>query len=366
MPRDFTGLLDYLDRRLGSHTGSGPEHQYFCPFCIDRMGDESDHRKLWINTTKGKAICYRCGYGAATLLALFRAMNGGRLRFEELKIIKGTRTPPRVSVAAELLQLFYAPVEDDEEPSPVLLPREYRPLADEFEDPPLPLRNGVSYLKRRGISPAKAAVFKVGYCPTGEYAGYIVFPVCQGGSQVYFTTRYAGKVGPKDLKCKNPKNQDGYHTRNTCLLNFDRVLGAPVVAIVEGGFDMMAHETAVGLMGKTIDETQIRLLELLVENDTEEFVVSLDKDAGRQVEALFCALNGRVPKVSVLALKDGDPDDHREELSKLMAGRKRTLGIGDRVKLRFSGDAGKKRRKGLDRRGRMRHDRSRNQRGSGS
>lgn len=366
MARDFTGLLDYLDRRLGSHTGPGPEYQFFCPVCIDRMGDESDHRKLWVNTSKGMAVCYRCGYGARTLMSLFRMMNGGRLRFEELRIIKGTRTPPKVSVAAELLQLFYAPDEQDGELSPVLLPREYKPLADEFEAPPLPLRNGVNYLKGRGISPAKAAIFKVGYCPTGEYAGYIVFPVIQGEAQVYFTTRYAGKVGPKDLKCKNPKNQDGYHTRNTCLLNFDGVLGAPVVAIVEGGFDMMAHKVAVGVMGKTIDETQIRLLELLVENGTEEFVVSLDKDAGREAEELFRALHGRLPKVSLLVLKDGDPDDHRDELPDLMAARKKTLGIGDRVKLRFSGDTGKKRRKGLDRRGRLRQNRARSQRGSGS
>ncbi len=68
----------------------------------------------------------------------------------------------------------------------------------------------------------------------------------------------------------------------------------------------------------------------------------------------------------MLALKDGDPDDHRDELPNLMAARKKTLGIRDRVKLRFSGDAGKKRRKGLDQRGRMRQDKARNQRGSGS
>ncbi len=357
MSRDFTGLLDYLDRRLGSHTGSGPEYQFFCPVCIDRMGDESDKRKLWVNTSKGMAVCYRCGYGARTLLSLFRMMNGGRLRIEELRIIKGTRTPPKVSVVSELLQLFYAPDDPEEELSPVRLPREYRPLADEFVDTPLPLRNGVNYLKRRHISPAKAAAFNIGYCPTGQYAGYLVFPVWQGGEQVYFTTRYAGKVGPKDLKCKNPVNQDGYHTRNTCLLNFDGVLGAPVVAIVEGGFDMMAHEAAVGLMGKTVDETQIRLLELLAENGTEEFVVSLDKDAGREADRLFQALNGRLPKVSLLALADGDPDDHREELPALMDARKEELGISDRVRLRFSGDTGKKRRNWLDRRGRLRQNR---------
>jgi hypothetical protein len=363
MPKDFTGLLDYLDRRLGSHSGSGPEYQYFCPFCIDRMGDESDHRKLWVNTTKGMAVCYRCQYGARTLMSLFRAMNGGRLRMEELRIIKGTRTPPKMSVAAELIQLFYAPDEEEEEPSAVYLPPEYKPLADAFEDPPLPMRNGVNYLKGRGISPAKAAVFKMGYCPTGEYAGYVVFPVFQGGKQVYFTTRYAGKVGKNDLKCKNPKNRVGYHTRDTCLLNFDGALGAPIVAVVEGGFDVTAHKAAIGLMGKTLSESQVRLIEVLAENGTEEFVVSLDKDAGRRAEGIFRTLHGRVPKVSMLSLKEGDPYDNRAQLPTLMAGRTRTLGIKDRVKLRFSGDAGKKRRKGLDRKGRLRHDTSRNQRG---
>ena len=46
------GLLRYLEKRLGSFTGSGPEYQFWCPFCIDRVGDESSKRKLRFNDAK--------------------------------------------------------------------------------------------------------------------------------------------------------------------------------------------------------------------------------------------------------------------------------------------------------------------------
>jgi len=30
--RETFGLMHYLDKRLGSHAGIGPEYQFYCPF----------------------------------------------------------------------------------------------------------------------------------------------------------------------------------------------------------------------------------------------------------------------------------------------------------------------------------------------
>jgi hypothetical protein len=358
------GLIDYLDRRLGSHFGDGPEYQYFCPFCIDRLGDESNQRKLWVNEVKGKVVCYRCGFGAKSLETMFRAMNSGVLRFEELKIVSGARTPPTTNVLTALIELFYSVDDAEAEPLPVQLPAECIGLSARLEERPIHLRGGINYLNDRGVSARQIEVFKLGYCATGDYAGYIIFPVYQGGKLVYFTSRLAGDVGEFQTKSKNPKNRDGYHAKKTCLLNFDSAVGAPVVALVEGGFDMMAHEAAVGLMGKTISEEQIKLIELLVEKGTKELVVSLDADVGRQAERIFRALQSRVPKVTMLLLDHGDPYDRRAELPALMAERTTELSMQARLCMRLSRDPKKRRTKGIDKKGRMRHTRSRNQRGS--
>jgi hypothetical protein len=145
-------------------------------------------------------------------------------------------------------------------------------------------------------------------------------------------------------------------------LNFDNVVGAPVVAIAEGPLSMMAHESGVATMGKFVSDEQIGLLGVLVHYGTKEFVVSLDADAGREADEVYQKLCDHLPKVTLLALDKGDPDDHKEELTTLMQGRGKP-GLSDRIRLRLSGDALKKPRKmiagGLE----PRYTRRRNQRG---
>jgi hypothetical protein len=360
MARERPGLLDYLDKRLGSHSGTGPEYQFHCPFCIDRLGDESNDRKLWFNVVKLKGVCYRCGYGASSLRALFLSLNGGKLLMEELALLKGERQPITESITKAVIKVLYGEDEPEVPRKRVAVPGETLWLWKDLDEPRPLAKHPLRYLRNvRGVDDWKIKHYRIGYCPTGTYAGYLVFPVYLGGEQVYFTTRFCGD---SDLKSKNPKNVDGYHTRRTCLLNFDNVIGAPVVAIAEGPLSMMAHESGVATMGKFVSDEQVALLEVLAHYGTKEFVVSLDADAGRDADEVYQKLRDHLPKVTLLALDKGDPDDNREELPKLMEGRNQP-GLADRVRLRLSGDALKTPRKmiagGLE----PRYTRRRNQRG---
>jgi DNA primase len=216
------------------------------------------------------------------------------------------------------------------------MPPEAMPLSQcNWSKPPFVLRKAIKYLRDdRGVNRLKAIQFDAHYAPSGRYAGRIVFPVYQNGQQVYFTTRYAGEHERKSL---NPYNEDGHFHRDHCLLNYDAAVGKKVVAIVEGVLDCMAHKAAVALLGKRCTETQAKLLEVLADNGTEEFVVSLDPGAGREADAIYQKLSGRVPKVSMLVLDHGDPHDRREELPELMKGR-RAPSTGDRVRQRMKRD----------------------------
>lgn len=332
--RQWPGLLQYLEHRLGSYSGSGPEYHFWCPMCVDREGDESSKRKLdvRIDSDGVKLGCFRCRYGTRNLERFFRDLNGGTLRYEEAALIHGEIKPPSTDrpISHTVREILYA-FEETRDLKPVALPKEAVSLCEPGRNK-LSRRRGVNYLEHeRHVHPKVFDLFDIRYCATGEYAQRLIFPVYQNGEIVYFTSRYCGKHW---MKSKNPPNQEGFHTRDTCLLNYDNVVGVRVVAVVEGPLDVMAHRHAVGGLGKVLSDTQVRLLQALCEHGTEEFVISLDSDAGLAGEAMYQKLLGRVPKVTVLKLDHGDPDDRREELDDLMEERK-PMTTTDRVRGRL-------------------------------
>lgn len=308
-------LVEYLDSRLGRHIGTPPELTWFCPVCIDRRGSESTKQKLHINITKGIGHCYRCEFGFRSLEHFFRTLNNGMPTLEELRIIRREIKPvstKAVDSVNAVLQVKTTTTHADL--APVVLPKELVSMTERKLSPMDSV--GLRYLRSRGITDAQIARHEIGYCSSGRYAGYLIFPVRQFGEVVYFTTRYAGKV--KDgRKSNNPPKADGFHAKSTCLLNYDGCVGAKSVAIVEGPFDMMAWGNAVALMGKTISDRQIALIDKLVESGTKEIIVSLDSDAVSYAHTVYTGLLGRVPKVTMLVLRDGDPFDNRDKIHEL-------------------------------------------------
>ena len=312
-------LVEYLDHRLGQHSGNGPEYRWFCPACIDRQGSESNKPKLNINTTLGIGHCYRCGYKFRQFEALFRMLNNGPLKIEEARLIR--KEVKLVSNVAE--DAVRETLRPQRVSTPKLqrvpLPSDMLVLARETANPLA--RRAVRYLTNRGITPQQIDQHQIGFCTSGRYAGYLVFPVWQEGTQVYFTTRFAG-TATDGRKSNNPPKAEGFHGKSTCLLNYDAVVGKKLIAVVEGPFDMMAWgDRAVALMGKDVSDAQIALLDRLCRSGTQEVVVSLDSDAGKYAQKIYERLMGRVPKVSVLLLPDGDPHDNRDRLDDLLSTR---------------------------------------------
>lgn len=313
----MTTLLEYLDRRLGAHRGRGPEHTWHCPACIDRIGSESDTPKLHVNIDRRVGHCFRCDFGFRSFEGLFRYINNGKLTLEEGRLLRRAIRQHPDGPIASVIQALGREHKRKFDLRPVRVPRE---MVDLTVDPlPMTARRAMSYLTRRGVGLEEIAHHSIGFCPAGDYGGYLVFPVHVGGRQVYFTTRFAGQ---SRMKSKNPPKADGYHTKATVLLNYDACVGEKLIGIVEGPFDMMAWGNAVGLMGKDISDEQVVLIEALVDHGLEEVVVSLDAEAGREAIAVYRKLVGRVPNVSILFLDDGDPFDRRDELDTLLRDRR--------------------------------------------
>jgi hypothetical protein len=193
-------------------------------------------------------------------------------------------------------------------------------------------QRGVEYLRdRRKVAPERAAAYGVRYCGFGRHENQLIFPVFMFGHQVYFTTRYCGDSARKS---DNPPNLEGYYAKGDVLLNFDAVLGQPVVFIAEGPISAMAFEHAVALMGKKATPMQVDLLGHLAEHGTRELVVALDADAREEAIALWRALQGRGADVSLLFLPSGDPDDNRGPALAQAVGGRRAPTTADRVRLK--------------------------------
>ena len=316
-------LIEYLERRLGTCDVAGAEHAFYCPACYDRIGVDPPDKKFWINIVALKGHCYRCKFGFTSLEYLFKYLNGGVLRVEEIAILRREVHPPDTLLYPAVADIVSVARDerDDEGLQAQRPPAEMIRLTPENRERPW-LRTAFKELNRR-LGP-KAGMrlierFQIGYCPTGRHAGHLIFPVYQGGEQVYFTTRSVHGTGPKSL---NPKNREGYFSRQTCLLNYDNVVGCRSVNLGEGPFDTMALDPAIGLMGKFVSPTHVRLISRLVEHGLEELVVALDADAGADIDRAYRALVGRVPTVTCLYLDHGDPDDRKEELPELLEERR--------------------------------------------
>lgn len=310
-------LVAYLDLRLGAHQGYGPEYRWHCPECVDRVGDESSKPKLNVNVAKGVGHCYRCGYAFHSFEQFFRRMNNGKLMLEEARLVRREVQLPVSGSAVLGVRAILDGRESDtvSRLRCVPLPKELCPMTSRFSTVAL------RYLTDRGVTQDMIERHQIGYCPSGCYAGYLVFPVVQNGEQVYFTTRYAGSTND-GMKSNNPPKAEGVHSKATCLLGHDLAIKHERVAIVEGPFDLMAFGgSAVAIMGKAISDEQVVLLSKMAAAGVREFVVALDQDAAIKAQQTYAKLIGRVPKVSVLTFPSGDPWDNRGDLRKLMRAR---------------------------------------------
>ena len=331
-PKD---LLSYLDARLGGHAGRGPEYQFHCPACIDRVGDESSKRKLGINLKKQVGGCFRCGFAFRSFEQLFRYLNGGAVKLDELALLRNEVSLPTATLKAEVRRKFVKTTQVEVEKKPHPLPAEYVELSrvSGAVRRLAPFSRAFEYLASRGVSEDKACEYRIGYCPKGEYEGYLVFPVVQEGQQVYFTTRYCGA---HRMKSKNPLNAEGYHQRSSCLLNYDRCVGQPVVALAEGPFSALAFPFGMAMMGKFLSDDQVRLIAKLVPKGLQELMLALDPGAGIESDKAYSTLASVVPRVSVVPLVGGDPDDLKDAIPNLIEQRREPTTL-DRVRQRLNG-----------------------------
>ena len=164
------------------------------------------------------------------------------------------------------------------------------------------------YLRQRGIDPATAVEFGVGfYAGPGLMSGRIVIPIRNEGGEI---VAYAGRA----LEGRRPKYKlpVGFRkAREVFNLHRAAATGNPTVIVVEGYFDCLrVHQAGfpcvVALMGSSLSPQQERVL---VER-FERVVLMLDGDtAGRTAsQAIRTELAERCRVVQVQVPDGAQPD----------------------------------------------------------
>ena len=173
---------------LGEYRTAGDETLFYCPFC------KHHKHKLSVNVNANVYKCWICDAKGKNVRRLIRKFGNYGL------VAEWDKLTGRHDVN-DFDNIFSTNEDEDVIIQRVNLPDEFRTLTKASLSPAtLP---AVSYLRARGIGKKEILEWKIGYCPSGEYAGRIIIPSFDTEGYVnYFIARsYDGAW----MRYKNPQ-----------------------------------------------------------------------------------------------------------------------------------------------------------------
>lgn len=244
---------------LGDSFRSGSERLYYCPKCNHHKN------KLSVNIEKDKFKCWVCDYKGASVRRLVRSYGN----FAQLR--KWDRLSGKIELSSFdslMVEKLFGASNDDKQL--VNLPKEFCFLGSaKLPVSATPARN---FLSKRGVSRADILKWKIGYCPTGEYAGRVIVPSFNLEGRVdYFIAR--SYTGDWRKYLAPPASRDLVF--NDLYVDWDDDL-----VIVEGVFDAIVAGNSVPILGTSLREGS-PLVRRVVEHDTPVYL-ALDADAEKK------------------------------------------------------------------------------------
>ena len=251
---------------LGGYNKSGGEYLFTCPKCNHHK------RKLSVNIDKNVFKCWICEYSGTNIGRLVRKYADFNLK-AKWKEISGQY---EIEQFDEIIASLF-PEEEEELDEIVKLPNEFVSLANKSRS--LLSTKARNYLTRRGITEEDILFWKIGYCPSGEYAGRIIIPSFnEEGDCNYFI----GRTYQNDWrKYMNPQAAKNKIVFNELYIDWEEEL-----VLTEGVFDaIVAGKNSVPILGSSLKE-QSRLFKKIIENDTPVYI-ALDPDAEEKASSLI-------------------------------------------------------------------------------
>ena len=175
------------------------------------------------------------------------------------------------------------------------LPAEFVSLCN--NNPSLSSIQPRNYLSARGIDKQQILHWKLGYCPTGEYAGRIIAPSFNMDGKVNF---FVGRAydGHWRKYMNPPANKD-------IIFNELYIDWEEDITLVEGVFDAVKVPNSIPILGSSLREAS-KLFMQIVQNDPRIYV-ALDPDVEKKAYKLIESLlryDIEVYKVPIKPFKD--------------------------------------------------------------
>jgi len=328
MSNKIEGIEDFLKEnnikfiKIKSQKGS-TEFNFSCPFC-DRLGLKKKSGKFFMNAETGVGFCYRAKCGWKGGIFKFAADLKG-ITFAEAKSLFSVKDfGSTLAISADInphrnslyRQALY----------PIEMPECSTPVRDIEYYP--------KYLTERGLTEAIALLmdcricinckaknipelcFKKSKADLKRFNNKILVPISNFDSQIFQAVTFV-----KDIpKTENPPGS----SKSYYLFGYDLLSSANAqikkgrVFIVEGIFDAVRlwnfGEAAMAILANKLSIFQAYLLQSL--SVVDEFILMLDSDvSAKDMEKNINVLENNCfnQKLSVINLKEGDPNDLRDQ-----------------------------------------------------
>lgn len=287
-------ILEFLRGILGPYKEYAKSEYYFiCPLCPKR----DNKKKLAINLSENteRYMHWHCwrddSHSGESIYSLLKKIHASPEQFADLQSISGYR---RYVKTEELTDgLFDNRADSDVETAE--LPKEFKSFLPKSNHPEY--KNALLYLVRRGLSPFDIIKYNAGYCDSGKYAGYVIFPSYDEEFRLnYFVAR---SYYDSDFRYKNPD------VSKNVVFNEIHINWSEPIILVEGVFDAIAvKRNAIPVLGKTINDA-LRLK--ILEKHTKDVYICFDNDAMKNSADAINEFMKNGVNVYFIKLTDKDP-----------------------------------------------------------
>lgn len=287
-------LFKYFQQRLNIKPSTKGWYRSDCPYCAGNYC-------FGINLLKNECKCFKCEERHTMIETL--------MEMENLSTLNEAKS--FINVQAEYDGYEDAIVKERLEKKDVKLPKGFKLILYPHG---LLGKSAQRYVKKRGFDLQDLAMRGIGYCLSGDYAGYIIFPFYRKTELVFFQGRKFIGNGPK---MKNPSNEEFGVGKTELIYNQDALFIYDRINVVESITNAITlGDNTIALLGKHISDYQLRLL---LKSPCTHITILLDDDALNEACNLAMQLcHYKKIRVVIMPKKKDVNDLGRKETKKLI------------------------------------------------
>jgi DNA primase len=253
-----------------------------CPDC-------GKHNKFGIQLAQERTNCFVCGYREKPIYVL--------MKYEGLDDVQQAKIFLK-AFDKDTVERFDEVIEEPErvKQKNIKLPQAFKLLSFGNSEIAKMARN---YMRGRGFNILNLVFQGVGYCDDGPLNGYIIFPIIDKGSLIYYQSRCFLGFGPK---FNNPEESELGIGKTQIIYNREALYVHKKVYIVESIINALTMGVrGVGTLGKSLSAYQVNEI---IKSPCEEVILALDPDAiSNTIELAFKLINHKRVKIIFFPLE---------------------------------------------------------------